>query len=89
MRLTENENKVLNVLIATEKRYDEIGETGFSDVMLSDITTGCELNAKTVRGILGSLIKKDMVQTAEVNGEYYIYYLTSKARDHFKMQRVL
>lgn len=84
---TEQEKKVLNVLIETEQHYISNGEPGFSDVDLEQIVGETELPVKTVRGVLGSLIKKDLVFTMDVNGDYNIYYLTSRAREYFGVER--
>jgi predicted transcriptional regulator len=86
LNLTENESKVIEVIKEGQEVYDRSGETGFSDIMVEDIVAVTKLNVRTVKGVLGSLVKKDMVFYQDVNQEYNIYYLTNKARKQFGME---
>lgn len=84
---TEKEEKILNLLVKIQTKYDNSGEIGFSDVMLEDIfSLFPELSAQSVVGILGSISRKGFITTMGVNGEYNIYYLTKKAREYFNME---
>ena len=75
--MTHLETVVANVIADTMDVYQE----NFSDVMVDDIVFETELSVKSVKGALGSLIKKDFVFADDVNGEYNVYYLTA---DGFK-----
>lgn len=68
--MTTNEQAVFNVIKETMEAYGD----GFSDVMFDDIVAETKLDVSTVRGVLGSLIKKGEVWTMDVNGEYNVYY---------------
>lgn len=76
--VTENEKKVLAVIEEGMRPY---ADEGFSDVMVEDITDGTGLNVKSAKGVLGSLIKKNLVTADDVNGEYNVYYITQAGRD--------
>ena len=65
---------VANVIADCHDLYQE----HFSDVMVEDIVFETELTVKSVKGALGSLIKKDYVFAEDVNGEYNVYYLTKE-----------
>lgn len=60
--LTENELKVINWIITTGFWN---GEEGFSDIDAKDVAKGIKQPIKSVRGYLGSLIKKDYLQIEE------------------------
>ncbi len=72
MDLTKNEKEVYKVI---EDCMEEYGD-GFSDVGIDDIVNRTGLNIMTVKGVLGSLMKKEIVGAMDVNGEYNVYYLT-------------
>jgi predicted transcriptional regulator len=79
MNITEKEMKVLQVIKETMDIYGD----GFSDVMVEDIVGETELPVNTVKGLLGTLYKKDLIDMMDVNGEYNVYYLTQQAQEHF------
>jgi sugar-specific transcriptional regulator TrmB len=71
INLTEMEKQVLNALI--DGLY---AEAGFSDVDADDLSKATEIPTKSIRGVLGSLSKKGIIFTDEINnGEYVIVYL--------------
>lgn len=72
--LTYNERVVAKVIYDTMEMYQE----NFSDVMLEDIVwqNDKELSLKTIKGVVGSLIKKGFVVADDVNGEYNVFRLT-------------
>jgi hypothetical protein len=79
---SKNEEEILELLVKTEKAYDDLGEPGFSDINMSDLfDLFPEMTAQSVVGILGSIIRKDYVYASDG-----IYYLTAKARTHYNME---
>jgi len=70
LNLTELETKTLTALI--DNLY---AEPGFSDVDANDLSRYTKIPMKVIRGVIGSLIKKDIVWV-EDNGEYVIIYLS-------------
>lgn len=71
--LTELEGLFMNWLLK-EGFY---AETHFSDVVVGDIAVGLDLPVNTIKGVLGSLTKKDYTYTQDDSG-YDIVYTTSK-----------
>jgi hypothetical protein len=71
MEMTTNETKVYNVIKETMDLYGD----GFSDCMVEDIVEGTGLSVRSVKGVLGSLMKKEIVEAMDVNGEYNVYYI--------------
>lgn len=69
LNLTDLETKTLSSLI--DNLY---AEAGFSDVDASDISSDTGIPTKSIRGALGSLVKKGIV-TIESNGYYELIYL--------------
>lgn len=69
--LTDKEILVYNVIKQTMDFYGD----GFSDVTFIDIVKQTGLDEYTVKGVLGSLIKKGIVEDMDVNGEFNIYYI--------------
>lgn len=69
LNLTELETQVLTKLI--DGLY---AEAGFSDVDANDLSKWTGIPMKSIRGVIGSLIKKDIIWV-EDNGEYVIIYL--------------
>jgi hypothetical protein len=61
--LTLSEGQVLNWLL----HYGYFAEKHFSDVWVRDISYGVEKDIKIVRGIVGSLIKKDYLYLDKVD----------------------
>lgn len=77
LKLTELENKVLETLI--DNLY---AEPGFSDVDAHDISKWTGISTKSIRGALGSLVKKGIVTLDETQSfgapeQYVIIYLNS------------
>jgi predicted transcriptional regulator len=70
-QFTELEQTVLDALI--DGLY---AEAGFSDVDANDIARATKLDTRTIRGVLSSLIKKEVISIDD-NGEYKIIYLRS------------
>ena len=81
LNVTEREMEVLEVIKNTMEMYGD----GFSDVMIEDIVSETGFNTQTVKGLLGSLYKKDYVEYMDVNGEYNVYYLIGEALEHFDL----
>jgi hypothetical protein len=71
--LTELEGLFMNWLLK-EGFY---AETHFSDVVVGDIAVGLDLPVNTIKGVLGSLTKKEYAYT-QTNECYDIVYATSK-----------
>lgn len=71
MNLTKKEQEVYNLI---KDVMDDYGD-GFSDVTIEDIVLKTGLSPESAEGVVGSLIKKEIVGTLDVNGDYNIYYL--------------
>jgi len=69
LNLTELETKVLTALI--DNLY---AEPGFSDVDANDLSRYTKIPMKVIRGVIASLVKKDILNLDD-NGEYVIIYL--------------
>lgn len=69
--MTEKEQAVFTVIKETMEVYGD----GFSDVMFEDIVAETGETDATIKGVLGSLVAKGIVDTMDVNGEYNVYYL--------------
>lgn len=67
--LTVMEARVMNWLLK-EGFY---AEYGFSDVVVQDIANGLDINVKSVKGVVGSLTKKDYLYTMEMDGLDVVY----------------
>ncbi|MCS0827413.1 SprT-like domain-containing protein [Cytobacillus firmus] len=76
---TENEWNVVEMLMDMLKG----NEVGYADVMYEDLLAYCGWQERTLKGVLGSLIKKEYVLAMDVNGEYNVYGLTDKFREEF------
>jgi DNA-binding IclR family transcriptional regulator len=76
-KVTEKELAVLKVIAETMNMYQD----GFSDVMLEDIAAETGFSKLTVRGLLGTLDQKDMIDYMDVNGEYNVYYVRGAAEE--------
>lgn len=72
LNLTELEEQTLTSLI-----NGLYAEAGFSDVDAKDIAQWINKDIKSVRGAVGSLVRKGIVWT-EDNGSYIIIYLNEK-----------
>lgn len=69
--LTQMEKQVLTALI--DGLY---AEAGFSDVDAKDLSNEKEIPMKVIRGVLGSLVKKNIIWI-DNDAEYQIIYLMS------------
>jgi hypothetical protein len=74
--LTELETKVLTTLV--DSMY---AEWGFSDCGFSELSSELNLSTKVLRGVVGSLVKKQLVQVETDNGweKVDIIYLVNAA----------
>jgi DNA-binding MarR family transcriptional regulator len=73
LNLTELEGKTLQSLI--DGLY---AEPGYSDVDVKDISEDLGIDTKIIRGALGSLVKKEIVQIDTNDSGYDIIYLNTK-----------
>jgi DNA-binding MarR family transcriptional regulator len=73
LNLTELESKTLQSLI--DGLY---AEPGYSDVDVKDISEDLGIDTKIIRGALGSLVKKEIVQIDTNDSGYDIIYLNTK-----------
>lgn len=71
VNLTENEHRIILIIKDTMDSYSD----GFSDLMIEDFVDITGWDIRTVKGVLGSLIKKSLVGYMDVNQEYNVYYL--------------
>ena len=80
---TKYEKAILKI-IANWRNYDnlesELNDNAFG-VYLSDVTEYTPLDAKTARGVLSSLIQKDMLYYDTVNG-YNFFRATDKCLEY-------
>ena len=72
--LTTNEMEVMNYLIS-EGWY---AEEGFSSVDPSEVATAINKSMKSVKGYLGSLVKKEYIYIDDDNEDFNIIYAGSK-----------
>lgn len=70
LNLTELEEKVLTEFI--DRLY---AEPGFSDVDARDLSKGTNIDIKTIRGVLGSLVKKGIIYILDNESGFQIIYL--------------
>jgi predicted transcriptional regulator len=84
IKVTRLEKQVLEAL--AEGMYAELG---FSDMGYEELREGLGLTNKTLRGVVGSLAKKEMVYVCDREGEFgidsrdvdmHIIYLTKKTQ---------
>ncbi len=73
LNLTQLESQVLGSLI--NQLY---AEAGFSDVDAKDIAQHIKVDIKSVRGSLGSLVRKDIIDIDGNDSGYQIIYLNQK-----------
>jgi predicted DNA-binding transcriptional regulator len=73
LNLTELETKTLDTFIG-----GLYAEPGFSDVDVNDIASELGISTKIIRGALGSLVKKGIVQVETNDSGYDIIYLDTK-----------
>ncbi|QIW88609.1 hypothetical protein P59_240 [Bacillus phage P59] len=76
-QVTEKELAVLQVIANCMNDYQD----GFSDIMFEDIEAETGFAPLTVRGLLGTLDQKGMIDYMDVNGEYNVYYVAGAARE--------
>jgi Fe2+ or Zn2+ uptake regulation protein len=76
-KATEKEMAVLQVIANTMNMYCD----GFSDVMFEDIEAETGFAPLTVRGLLGTLDQKGLIDYMDVNGEYNVYYVRGAATE--------
>lgn len=77
MNVTEKELAVLQVIAECMNTYQD----GFSDIMFEDIQDETGFPSLTVRGVLGTLDKKGLIDYQDVNGEYNVYYVAGEAAE--------
>ena len=73
LNLTELESLTLNAFIR-----GLYAEPGFSDVDVNDLSKELEISTKVLRGVLGSLVKKNIVSIEENGGGYDIIHMREK-----------
>jgi len=73
LNLTELESKTLQSLV--DGLY---AEPGYSDVDVHDISEDLGIDTKVIRGVLGSLVKKGIVQIDTNDSKYDIINLRTK-----------
>jgi predicted transcriptional regulator len=78
LKLTDLEKTVLENLI-----NNLYAEPGFSDVDANDISRETKISTKSIRGVLSSLVKKEIIslhetETYGVDKQYVIIYLNEK-----------
>ena len=73
LNLTQLESQVLGSLIS--QLY---AEAGYSDVDAKDTTQHIKVYIKSVRGALGSLVRKDIIDIDGNDSGYQIIYLNQK-----------
>jgi predicted transcriptional regulator len=73
LNLTELESKTLESFVG-----GLYAEPGFSDVDVNDIASDLGISTKIIRGALGSLVKKGIVQIETNDSGYDIIYLDTK-----------
>jgi DNA-binding MarR family transcriptional regulator len=61
MKLTDNEKEVIDCLKINLKAW--IGHEDFSDIDCKDIAEQLKIDVKSVKGIVGSLVKKGILET--------------------------
>jgi hypothetical protein len=72
LNLTELETKTLTAFI--DGLY---AEPGFSDVDANDLSHWTKIDIKSIRGVLASLIKKDIISIYDNGAGYQIIYLNN------------
>lgn len=73
LNLTELETKTLTALI--QGLY---AEPGFSDVDAQDLVNMTNIDKKSIRGVLASLVKKDIITIDDNGAGFQIIYLNLK-----------
>jgi len=70
LNLTQLEKTILTELIA-----NLYAEEGFSDVDAKDLSKWCNIDINIVKGVLSSLVKKEIIWINENESGYKIIYL--------------
>lgn len=77
--ITENEAEVLAFMM----QQNENNEVGYSNITIEDFQEDLGWEYQKLKGVLGSLVKKDYITVMDVNGEYNVYGISDKARKDF------
>lgn len=88
VKLTGNESVIVMLLNHQLKSY--FGET-FSDIDCNDIAELLKWNVKTVKGVIGSLVKKNICGTYDTGTGYEVVNFVNQAEMsfyHFKVEEV-
>lgn len=80
MTITNITEKEMAALQAIHETMDIYGD-GFSDAMLEDIAAETGETIMTTKGVLGSLVKKELISMMDVNGEYNVYIMAQTGCD--------
>jgi DNA-binding MarR family transcriptional regulator len=70
LKLTDLEEKTLNTFISCL-----YAEPGYSDVDVNDLSEELDISTKSIRGALGSLVKKGIIFIDRNDSNYDIIYL--------------
>jgi len=78
IKTTDLETKTLNWLKNTGW-YNYDNEPFFSDVTVSEISNGTGIDIKSLRGVLGSLSKKDLISIDEFEANFQapVYFIVA------------
>ena len=77
MELTNKEKMVVEFISEAMEHFGD----GFSDIDLDAITENLKWSEETAKGVIGSLVKKEILFTLDVNGENKIYYLAKYSQN--------
>jgi predicted transcriptional regulator len=72
LQLTQLETQVLESLISLL-----YAEAGYSDVDAKDLAADTQIPIKSIRGVLSSLVKKEIINIDENSSKYQLVYLNS------------
>jgi hypothetical protein len=75
IELTELENKVLTCFLNELKDYD----FGFSDIICQNLVKPTQLKLSQIKGVIGSLTKKGLVFTDDMDTKHDLIFLAEKA----------
>lgn len=81
LNLTELETSFVTTLI--DALY---AEPGFTDCDVKDISEGMNVSVETAKGVLGSLVKKGIVDTQEADHADFVF--DKKSKKPLKVKRV-
>ena len=88
LSLTKSEESLLGVIAEREKKFDETGDISYTNYTLQELATKLGKETKEVKGLLGSLKRKNCIIKMDANGKGNVYYLSSTAREHFGLELV-